>query len=658
MPINKKYIDRSAGIDERIAETAETNAYGARYAGNVAAWMAGAGRFRPENANKKYMMTADGDMYEPPAYTPGYNQPYNETTNIINKSYNQNLSQLEQWKSEQYGEQQKAYETSVGKLDESLTKSIASGRKSLDEYNKKQREQAKYDISQAYQYYLQQQQAIMGTPTLSEGSKEYLESQVGDTTATAKAKVEQNLKETLNTAQTQFEENVAEATADVEEQKATLKETYESNLAEIDKTFETNKTSLESMRDSSFSSVAYQKELSTNYKDYGTSVTETNNLFSSYASDNDIENGIKKVEKNVTKLKSDYEKADALAVEWENKASTTAEKSYAKSLRAIANNAKKLYEEGVKQLNTFKAQADSYESNKTTVKEKIRKEFEASEIYSLLKDEYKDKPKDLQNYLYTSDGELTDAGKEMYATYLFNKQEGFTNPLQKLGLTQNQVYALLGIDSTKYYPEQEADYLMNKHDAKNTVEKIPNASYVGYAKYTDDGKSFYVDGNKYDIDSLTKIPDDSLSISEENINKIPAGTVFSGTIKSPDKWYDDKTIKDILTRQGLTERNDIERAVGDVFSNVPSDALYSKTYQYTSEFMNEPEIQKTKAAAQAKKEELEKQGFTVEIIEREAKWDSFKTRSKKMNIILYVTGYNPKPYNYYKSSDGNIYYLN
>ena len=174
MPFNKKYIDRSAGIDERIAETAETNAYGARYAGNVATWMAGAGRFRPENANKKYLITADGDMYEPPAYTPGYNQPYNETTNTINKSYNQDLSQLEQWKSEQYGEQQKAYETSVGKLDESLTKSIASGRKSLDEYNKKQREQAKYDISQAYQYYLQQQQAIMGTPTLSEGSKEYL----------------------------------------------------------------------------------------------------------------------------------------------------------------------------------------------------------------------------------------------------------------------------------------------------------------------------------------------------------------------------------------------------------------------------------------------------------------------------------------------------
>ena len=124
MPFNKKYIDRSAGIDERIAETAETNAYGARYAGNVATWMAGAGRFRPENANKKYMITIDGDMYEPPAYTPGYNQPYNETTNTINKSYNQpynettntinksynqDLSQLEQWKSEQYGEQQKAY---------------------------------------------------------------------------------------------------------------------------------------------------------------------------------------------------------------------------------------------------------------------------------------------------------------------------------------------------------------------------------------------------------------------------------------------------------------------------------------------------------------------------------------------------------------------
>lgn len=643
MPVNKKYIDRSAGIDEYVAETADEALLRGMYQNNLIR-MSGMNNYWARIGRAKF---DSGNIYD----------PNKSSSNPINESYNQNLSQLEQWKSEQYGEQQKAYETSVGKLDESLTKSIASGRKSLDEYNKKQREQAKYDISQAYQYYLQQQQAIMGTPTLSEGSKEYLESQVEDTTTTAKAKVEQNLKETLGAAQTQFEENVAEATADVKEQKATLKETYERNLAEIDKTFETNKTSLESMRDSSFSSADYQKDLSTNYKDYGTSVTETNNLFSSYAPNDDIEKGIDKVRENVTKLKSDYEKADALAVEWENKASTAAEKSYAKSLRAIANNAKKLYDEGVKQLNTFVARAYTYESDKIAIKEKIRKEFETSEIYSLLKDEYKDNAKGLQNYLYTSDGELTDAGKEMYATYLFNKQEGFTNPLQKLGLEPEKIKALLGIDE-KDYPEQEADYLVNKHDAKNTVEKIPNASYVGYAKYTDDGKSFYVDGNKYDIDSLTKIPDDSLSISEEDIDKIPAGTVFSGTIKSPDKWYDDKTIKEILTEQGLTERNDIERAFGDVFSDIPSDVIYSKNYQYTNEYMNEPEIQKTKAAAQVKKEELEKQGFTVEIIEREAKWDSFKTRSNKMNIILYVTGYNPKSHNYYKSSDGNIYYLN
>lgn len=615
MPFNKKYIDRSAGIDERIAETAETNAYGARYAGNVATWMAGAGRFRPENANKKYLITVDGDMYEPPAYTPGYNQPYNETTNTINKSYNHDLSQLEQWKSEQYGEQQKAYETSVEKLDESLTKSIASGRKSLDEYNKKQREQAKYDISQAYQYYLQQQQAIMGTPTLSEGSKEYLESQVEDTTTTAKAKVEQNLKETLNTAQTQFEENVAEATANVEDRKAELKETYESNLAEIDKTFETNKTSLESMRDSSFNSAAYQKDLSTNYKDYSTSVTETDNLFSSYAPNDDIEKGIDKVKDDVTKLQSDYEKANALATKWENKASTAAEKSYAKSLRAIANNAKKLYEEGVKQLNTFKARAYTYESDKIAIKEKIRKEFETSEIYKNLKDEYENNPEDLQNYLYTSKGELTDAGKEMYATYLFNKQEGFTNPLQRLGLTQPQIESLLGIDGTKYYPEQEADYLKNKHDAKNAIDKIPNASYVGYAKYTDDGKSFYVDGNKYDIDSLTKIPDDSLSISEEDIDKIPAGTVFSGTIKSTE-WKDDKTVKTILTEQGFTKKKD-----------------YSKTY-------------KRDIDADVKQDELKKLGFTSVV------------RYEDGHFVLYVTGYSSKPHNYYKSSDGNIYYLN
>lgn len=655
MPVNKKYIDKSSGIDEQIAETNQTNAYSSRYAGNIANWMMGGGRWRPENANKKYMVTADGDVYEPPAYTPGYNQPYNETTNAINKSYNQNLSQLEQWRSEQYGEQQKAYEKNVGKLNESLTKSIASGRKSLESYNKQQREQAKYDISQAYQYYLQQQQSIGEATTLSEGSRAYLETQAGEATTTAKAKVEQSLEESLNTAQTQFEENVAEATANVEDRKAELKETYESNLAEIDKTFETNKESLDSMKDSSFNSAAYQKALTTNVKDYNTSVTETTNLFNSYASNDDIEKGIDKVKDDVTKLQSDYEKADALATKWENKASTAAEKSYAKSLRAIANNAKKLYEEGVKQLNTFKARAYTYESDKIAIKEKIRKEFENSAIYDYLKADYEGDTEGLQNLLYTKDGELTEAGKEMYATYLFNNQTGFANPLQKLGLTQQQIYALLGIDSEKYYPEQNAEYLANKSSAKNTVDKLPNADYVGYVKYTDDGKSFYVDGTKYDINSLTKIPDDSLSVSEDDIAKIPAGTVFSSTIKSSDDWYNDDTVKTILTGLGLTKPSSslYSMAVGALAGRTSKS--YYKTWQYSDD-TSKTSREKLWTEAQNKKAELEKLGFTVEVVEEKEKvWSVFSDR--KTNINLVVTGYSPKALNYYKSSDGNIYYL-
>lgn len=630
MPFNKKYIDRSAGIDEYVAETADEAALRGMYQNNVTR-MSGMNNYWARIGRAKFdgktsiidngsgkitsirlpnkQMTADGDVYEPSVNKPSINE---QSFDPANKAYLQNLSQLEQWKSEQYGEQQKAYETSVGKLDESLTKSIASGRKSLDEYNKKQREQAKYDISQAYQYYLQQQQAIMGTPTLSEGSKEYLESQVGDTTATAKAKVEQNLKETLNTAQTQFEENVAEATADVEDRKAELKETYESNLAEIDKTFETNKSSLESMRDSSFSSADYQKTLTTNFKDYSTSVTETDNLFNSFASEEDLEKSINKVNENVTKLRSDYEKADKLATEWENKASTTAEKSYAKSLRAIADNAKKLYEQGIKQYNTYLEQAKNYESTKLAAKEKIRKTFESSAIYNQLKKDYGWTDEEIQQNLYSS-GELTELGKELYATAYAQEYTGFKTLLEQAGFTEKQVHTLLGIDSSKVYKEKSSSEIIQEKKTLDEALKIPTIDVVGVGKTAAEGDSIYVGTTQYNKSS--KVNYFNLDITAETAKKIPAGTVFKAN-----------TIK--VTNQNPEIRKDMDELGLKWSAN-----SYSKGVA-------------TETQANQLVDKLLAKGYDTQI------------KPNAVGIyIVYVTG-GTKESTLYKSSDGNIYYLN
>ena len=399
-------------------------------------------------------------------------------------------------------------------LTTSATESVDTINKYWDATNLALKQKAGYDISQAYKNYLEQESAVKESG-LAAGSKAYVGGELSEA-----------YKETKTGVDTSLATNLASSEAKRSEQIETVKTNVDAAIEEYDALFEAGKYDVESGK--SLTKIA----------------NDVNLGLATYADSSEIK-------KNLNLLQSEYDKLDRIATRLEATTNTDA----AKAARAKANAVKKI-------IDSANTELQNYAYNKQKMTDKMLDTYFKSDEFNDFVESYAAKMgldfetdkddilKSVKSQFVTTlaEGEgagarvLTEFGKNQLARWFKDDTSSdLLGRMDELGLTDAAVTNLLGLDTDKTYfgdSEKSANELYDI-SAKEIVGKIPNTKYIGMPSTSTDD-TYTVDGKTYSKKGRD-VSYKNLDISEEDYDKIPAGTVFETTT---DKIYYPEYLKE------------------------------------------------------------------------------------------------------------------